>query len=270
MTPLPRAVTDPGELLELYGRDRDRHPYGLADVAQLWDRSAWWRSGDAAVGLLELPGPGSPVVYAIAADPPHGDPAGTIALLAQLAPVLPPRFEATAPPGSAQALAPHRTVVRAAAYRKQALLDRTTLPPPDPRPRVLSVDDLAALEALLGTDPDAGGFFHPGLLASGAYLGMHDDGRLLAAAGIHVLDPVTRVAAVGNVVTYPDARRRGLAAATVATLCHRLLDRVEVVGLNVAARNLGARRLYERLGFRDVGGYEELLVAPRGGAAGGG
>ena len=62
---------------------------------------------------------------------------------------------------------------------------------------------------------------------------------------------------LGNVLTQPDQRRQGLARALTATLAHRLLAAVPVVGLNVGTANTGARALYEALGFVPVTSYEE-------------
>jgi ribosomal protein S18 acetylase RimI-like enzyme len=255
----PRAVTDPAPLLALFERDRSIHPYGIADVEQLWDVSRWWCRREAAVGLLDLPGSPTPVVYAVSAR----DPDGTSALLADLAPWLPQRFVMTAPRGTARRLAGTRRQVWRTDYLKMALTRPASLPPPEPRVLTLRRADLVDLEALYAADADAGGFFHVGLLDTGAYLGIRDAGRLVATAGVHVLDEVNRVAAIGNVATDPAHRRKGLGTAVVASLCHQLLDRVEVVGLNVAEANVAGRRLYERLGFEVVAAYEEGELAPR-------
>lgn len=260
----PAPATDPADLLELFGRDRAAHVYGLADVQQLWTTSTWWRVGDAAVGLLDLPGP-TPVVYAVST----ADPDGTLDLLARLADVLPDHLVITGPTGLATRLADRFQPRWRDTYDKLHLADPAALPPPDPRVVGLDRDDLAALEALYATDPDAGDFFHAGLLDTGLYVGIRDtDGALVAAAGVHVVDAVTGVAAIGNVATHPTHRRRGLGRAVVATLCHRLLEHVDVVGLNVRHRTTAARGLYTALGFVPVLVYEEaeLVRTPDPGA----
>jgi RimJ/RimL family protein N-acetyltransferase len=256
---MPPVVRGPGALLALFGRDRLVHPYGIADVQQLWAVSRWWCRGDAAVGLFDLPGSPTAVVYAVSVR----DPGGTLDLLGDLAPWLPGRFVMTAPRGAVERLEASRRPVWHTDYLKMALTRPTSLPPPDARTVVLRHRDLADLEALYATDPEAGGFFHAGLLDTGAYLGIRDaGGRLVATAGVHVLDDVNQVAAIGNVATDPAHRRRGYGAAVVATLCHELRSRVDVVGLNVAEANLVGRRLYERLGFEVVARYEEAELAP--------
>lgn len=259
----PAACADHAGLLALYERDREVHPYGIADLAQLWDRSRWWRDDDAAIGLLDLPGSPVPVVYAVAAR----SPARTLDLLADLAAHgwLPDRFVVTGPRGLTVRLAAAWQPRWRQDYVKQALTAPTDLPPADRSVRVLTTADLPALTALHATDDSAGTFFHADLLATGAYVGLEVDGRLAASAGVHVLEPGQGVAALGNVVTHPSARGRGYARRTVATLCHRLRTEVTTIGLNVAADNLVAIRLYERLGFREVHVYEEAELVRRAG-----
>jgi ribosomal protein S18 acetylase RimI-like enzyme len=256
----PRRATDRAELLTLYGRDRDAHPYGIADLEQLWDVSRWWRRADAVVGLVELPGSALPVGYAIA---PRASGA-TLALLEDLAgrSLLPARFVITGPPGLARRLAPWYRAERTSPYRKLALPTSAPPIPADPAARRLGPDDLTALDRLFATDPAAGDFFHPGLLDTGCYLGIEVAGELAAAAGVHVLDTVNGVAAIGNVVTAPMHRGRGLGRRVTGAVCHELRTRVATIGLNVAPDNHAARRVYARLGFVEVLRFEEAELAP--------
>jgi ribosomal protein S18 acetylase RimI-like enzyme len=249
---------DPAAVLAVYRRAPHVHPYGLADVEQLWATSTWWRRGDAVVGLLDLHG--GPVVYAVAAEPAVQ--AATLDLLADLAPDLPDAFVITGPTGLADRLAAvgHRTVW-ADAYDKLHLPADVALPPAPEDVEVLGAEDLPDLVALLATDPDAGDFFHAGLLDTGHYLGRRQGGDLVAVAGVHVVDPVNGVAALGNVATHPAHRRRGHGRAVVVALCHRLRAEVAVIGLNVRHRTAAARGLYDRLGFRFAVTYEEAAVA---------
>jgi ribosomal protein S18 acetylase RimI-like enzyme len=256
-----RPIADRTELLALFGADRRAHPYGLADVQQLWELSRWWLDGGAAVGVMDLPGSTVPVLYAVSAR----DPAGTLGLLARLDTEgqLPPRFVVTGPRGLTRRLTRdgRRYARWSRRYDKLALDDPGQLPPADPDVVTVDLPQLAALERLHATDPAAGDFFHPDLLATGGYVGLYADppydGAMIATAGVHVIDPVNRVAAIGNVATHPDHRGRGLARRVTATLCRRLLAEVDVLGLNVTLGNDPARRLYERLGFREVLPYEE-------------
>jgi RimJ/RimL family protein N-acetyltransferase len=251
----PRRATDRAELLALYARDRDAHPYGIADLEQYWDVSRWWRRDDAVVGLVELPGSPLPVGYAIA----PGSSSTTLQLLEDLSThgLLPPRLVITGPRGLARRLAPGYHAERTSPYLKLALPTSAPPIPADRDARPLGSDDLTALYRLFATDPAAGDFFHPGLLDTGCYLGLEVAGELAAAAGVHVLDTVNGVAAVGNVVTAPAHRGRGLGRRVTGAVCNELRQQVDTIGLNVAPDNHAARRVYERLGFVEVLGFEE-------------
>jgi len=251
----PRRVTDPAELAELYGRRPDVHPYGLADLEEpLWGRSSWFRAGDAVVGVLDL-GAGEPVLYAVAADD-DGDRA-TLDLLAALAPDLPRHFVITGPLGLADRLGRDFTADWVIPHLKMRLPDDRALPAADPRVTWLARDAADEVVALRETGGDASAFFLPSLLDTGHYGGIRVDGDLAAVAGVHVLSERYGVAAVGNVLTHPAHRRRGLARALMATLARRLLGTVPVVGLNVGTANAAARALYTDLGFVPVVTYEE-------------
>jgi GNAT superfamily N-acetyltransferase len=255
VTKAPRRVTDPAGLADLYGRHPDIHPYGLADLEEpYWSASTWYRSGDAVVGVLDL-GSGEPVLYAVAADA-DGDRA-TLDLLATLAPDLPEHFVITGPVGLAERLAPAFAADWIVPHLKMRLPHDRHLPPADPRVRWLDRAAADEIVTLRETGGDASAFFIPSLLDTGHYGGIRIDAALAAVAGVHVLSERYGVAAVGNVLTHPKHRRRGLARALIATLARRLLDTVPVVGLNVGTANTGARALYDELGFVPVVTYEE-------------
>jgi ribosomal protein S18 acetylase RimI-like enzyme len=102
-----------------------------------------------------------------------------------------------------------------------------------------------------------GNWFDPRMLDTEMYFGQRIDGRLACIAGIHVYSPAERVAALGNIVTRPDARGKGLATRVTARLCRELLRHVDHIGLNVKADNAAAIACYRRLGFTPVAPYLE-------------
>lgn len=100
-------------------------------------------------------------------------------------------------------------------------------------------------------------WFDPRMLETGCYCGVRRDGRLISVAGIHVYSPRYRVSALGNVATLPGYRRQGFARKAVAYLCRRLLETVDVIGLNVQASNTAAMCCYANLGFVACASYVE-------------
>ena len=81
----------------------------------------------------------------------------------------------------------------------------------------------------------------------GGYIGIRDQGRLVAMAGERFKLPgFTEVSAV---CTHPDYRGRGYAAALTIAVASRIAARGETPFLHTFASNTNAIRLYEKLGF---------------------
>lgn len=76
--------------------------------------------------------------------------------------------------------------------------------------------------------------------------GIVEDGRVAACA--QTLCEGERGAMLGMVVTHPDYRRRGLAGELLRSLCGELPGEIFL-----AAYSEGARRLYKKLGFVEIG-----------------
>ena len=97
-------------------------------------------------------------------------------------------------------------------------------------------------------------------IADGVYYGMRVNGRLVAAAGTHVVSPSARLAVVGNVLTHADYRGRGFATAVTGAVTAELLRTCDQVVLNVRADNPPAISAYRRLGYAEHTRFEERLV----------
>jgi ribosomal protein S18 acetylase RimI-like enzyme len=94
------------------------------------------------------------------------------------------------------------------------------------------------------------GFFAAYQLEQGVYYGARAGGKLIAAAGTHVVAPEYGIAAVGNVYTHPDYRGRGYATACTGAVTAELLTMgCSTVVLNVRQDNTPAVRAYQRLGY---------------------
>jgi ribosomal protein S18 acetylase RimI-like enzyme len=101
-------------------------------------------------------------------------------------------------------------------------------------------------------------------VASGVYYGIRVGGKLVAAAGTHVISPDARLGVVGNVMTAPDYRGRGYAKATTSAVTAELLRTCEDVVLNVRSDNPPAIAAYLALGYTEHWRFEERLVHRRG------
>jgi RimJ/RimL family protein N-acetyltransferase len=101
-------------------------------------------------------------------------------------------------------------------------------------------------------------------VTSGVYYGVRRNGRLVAAAGTHVISPEAGLAAVGNVFTHRDYRGRGFAKVTTAAVTAELLRSCREVVLNVRTDNPPALAAYAALGYREHVRFEERLAHRRG------
>ena len=124
----------------------------------------------------------------------------------------------------------------------------------------IAADDLKELGELYasrdGKEKD-GTFFSSAQVVNGVYFGVRDEGRLVAAAGTHLINPRESVAAVGNVFCLPEYRGKGLGARVTSAVANALLkEGIHTIGLNVGPEN-PATNLYHRLGFRKAYSYVE-------------
>jgi RimJ/RimL family protein N-acetyltransferase len=97
-------------------------------------------------------------------------------------------------------------------------------------------------------------------IAEGVYYGMRVNGRLVAAAGTHVVSGRARIAVVGNVLTHVDYRGRGFATAVTGAVTADLLRSCDQVVLNVRSDNPPALQAYRRLGYAEHVRFEERLA----------
>jgi RimJ/RimL family protein N-acetyltransferase len=97
-------------------------------------------------------------------------------------------------------------------------------------------------------------------IAEGVYYGIRVGGRLIAAAGTHVISPQARLGVVGNVLTHVDHRGRGYATAVTGAVTQELLRTCDQVVLNVRSDNPPALQAYRKLGFQEHLRFEERLA----------
>lgn len=89
----------------------------------------------------------------------------------------------------------------------------------------------------------------------GEYFGYFEGERLVAMAGERMCAGSMRE--ISGVCTHPDYQGRGFARRLMVKLIRRQMQRQETPFLHVMHDNINARRLYERMGFRN---YRETVV----------
>jgi GNAT superfamily N-acetyltransferase len=89
----------------------------------------------------------------------------------------------------------------------------------------------------------------------GEYFGCFEGDRLVAMAGERMHAGSLRE--ISGVCTHPDQQGRGFARRLMLKLVQRQMQRGETPFLHVMRDNIGARRLYARMGFED---YREVVV----------
>jgi len=95
----------------------------------------------------------------------------------------------------------------------------------------------------------------------GRYIGIREDGKLVAMAGERFkVDGYTEISAV---CTLPEYREKGYATALSGVLVNAILDQGDIPYLHVSVKNTPAIRLYEKLGFkrrREIPGWALMRV----------
>lgn len=264
------ATRDRERIEAFLRRNAPAHVYAIADLDDPhWPRTRWYGAsvdGDLVGLCVLLDAPTMPILYAVC----PADHAPTRALLGAIRDELPERFFYNLGPGLEGALRDWQLAPQGR-YWKMVLRD------PDPAARagaegrgveVLGPEDFEALDGFLSRDAylphETGGlFFDASMLATRCYRAIREDGRLVAAGGVHVHSPRLGVAGIGNLVTRPEARGRGLGGRVAAAVVSALRASADTIGLNVHEDNLPARRCYRRLGFEPVCPYDEGVALRR-------
>jgi ribosomal protein S18 acetylase RimI-like enzyme len=235
--------------------------YALGDLDEFfWPFTTWYALEDASeirAILLLYAAYETPTLMAL-----HDRPYEPMwELLKRARQLLPPRVYVHLSPGCREALGPEVIAESRGPHLKMALLQqRFTVPRTEAVVR-LTHCDVQDLRKLYAVGYPAN-WFDPRQIDIG-YYGLRANGELVSAAGAHVYSPSQRVAALGNIVTHPEHRGKGYAAAVTARICSELSATVDHIGLNVKADNAAAIACYQRLGFRRVAEYEEATLTLR-------
>lgn len=232
--------------------DRTWAAFSLADLEPVHQRHAHWFTGAEADALV--------LVYR-AYDPPivycQGTEAGVGAILdePEVVALTASAYLNVMPTLAPMVRARFRTF-EARRMVRMVLGAGTTLANPAPGVERLDAASLDDLQRLYANERPA--FFLPSQLETGVYFGVREAGALVAVAGTHVVSAQYSVGAIGNVHTRPDSRGRGLAGQVTSAVAHELRRMgASTIVLNIVEENAVARRVYERIGFRECYSYFE-------------
>ncbi len=132
---------------------------------------------------------------------------------------------------------------------------RAVVPPDDAAPDAVPLGAEHAQQALDLASLTRPGPFGLRTIELGEYFGYFEGGRLIAMAGERMQAGALRE--ISGVCTHPDHQGRGLARRLMLKLVRRGWLRGEIPFLHVMRDNIGARALYERMGFSN---YQETIV----------
>lgn len=251
-----RATRDRELLHGFLGRDRLFAAYAIADMDDSeFSRTRWGVAfeGDEPVAVaMEYHGLSPQPLFVM------GTPAGVHAVLAE---TIRTRIAYLAAlPGIATALGDLYEVGTAARMARM-WVDRRSFTPVYGEAVRLDAGDTRHLNRLyeLGMTQ----WLPADSVANGVYYGVRRGGRLVSAAGTHVISRAYGMAAVGNVYTHRDSRGKGFAKQVTSAVTAELLESVDQVVLNVRADNPPALAAYRALGYREHTQFEERLVRRR-------
>ena len=247
------STTDRDLIHAFLDRDRLYAAYALADLEDQHQGRARWgiaRAGDDVVSLvLEYGGPSPQPLFIAGRDD------GIEAILRD---VIRPSVAYVACLPASQRAVETRYRLEPGPQMVRMWVDGSTFKPVVDRAiERLSPSDSGDLNRLyrLGF----GSWIAPQAVAEGIYYGIRVNGRLVAAAGTHVIGREARIAVVGNVLTQPDFRGRGYAQATTAAVTAHLLEFCDHVVLNVRSDNPPALNAYRHIGYVEHVRFEERL-----------
>jgi ribosomal protein S18 acetylase RimI-like enzyme len=250
-----RRLTDKASVLAILQTDRLYAAYAIGDLGDNLFSLCDWIAADEGHGPSALAmmfnGFHPPALFVM------GEADGVQAILSSLTQTA--AVQMTYCPEHAAAVARYYRCGEARHMWRMAVDGSTFVPAAGPVER-LSSEDLMPLNELYAWGGHS--FFSGYQLDEGVYFGVRQDGKLLAAAGTHVVTPEYGIAAVGNVYTHPDQRNRGYATACTGAVVAELLRLgCSSVVLNVWQENAPAVRAYEKLGFRAHCSYLEAPAA---------
>jgi ribosomal protein S18 acetylase RimI-like enzyme len=257
-----RAISDRDQIAEFLRTDRRYAAYALGDL----DSSA---RGRCSWGIA-YDGSGAPMALAMHHDGlvPQplflmGDPGGCRAILAS---VIKPRDAFLQTTEQLAHVAAELYELERPTALLRMVVDAESFVPHAGAAVRLNAGDIDDLNRLYQLGFRAG--FAQAILDDAVYYGVRVRGRLVSAAGTHVINRREGIAVVGNVMTHADFRGHGFAKMVTGAVTADLLEQVPDVALNVHADNAPAVAAYSRLGYREHCRLTERLGRRRSGGWG--
>lgn len=247
-------------LREFLEQDRLRAAYAVCDLDEReFGKTKWgvaYERGAPIAVVLEFSGLTPQPLFVM------GDPDGVAAVLRD---VIKPRIVYLACDEThLEAVARHYRIDPGPQMVRMVVNRQTFSPVYGPVTR-LAPADIGDLNRLYGLG--FAGWLPSDSIANGVYYGVRVAGRLVAAAGTHVISREAKMAAVGNVLTHHDFRGRGFAKATTSAVTQELLRTCDDVVLNVRSDNPPALGAYTAIGYSEHNRFEERLSHRRGSLA---
>jgi ribosomal protein S18 acetylase RimI-like enzyme len=248
-----RAITDRAALRAFLETDRLFSAYAICDLEDReWARSHWGAAyaGDRLVAVvLEYAGLSPQPLFVL------GQNEGVEAVLRDV--IRPRAAYLAALPEALPAVAGHYRIDPGVPMLRM-WVDRAHFRPFPADVRRIFPADIGDLNRLYGLG--FASWLPSNAIAEGVYFGMKVGGRLVSAAGTHVISPTARLGVVGNVLTHTEYRGRGYATAVTGAVTAELLRSCDQVVLNVRTDNPPAINAYRRLGYLEHCRFEERLV----------
>lgn len=256
-------LNDRDELRDFLVKDRLANAYLLGNLDPSYFQFCKWyglRNASSELESLALvyTGLSLPVVFIVGPEARFED------MIRECRPVLPDRFHFHVQEDQMHAV---KGIFEPTTYQKMHRmgLERSHYKPSREAFAPVQVERLGHRDTLAIMDlyqhyPD--NFFEPYQLETGYYFGVRDEDLGLASiAGIHVFSAEHDVAVIGNFVTHPERRGRGLASACTAKLLDSLFERISFVALNVQEGNAPAVKMYSNFGFEKNNEFYEGRIS---------
>ncbi|HSG98522.1 MAG TPA: GNAT family N-acetyltransferase [candidate division Zixibacteria bacterium] len=255
-----RETRDRTRLAEFFRSDPILYAYKLGDLDPFFfDNTRWWiaeRDGAIAAAALLYTAFATPVIQALT------DNQAQAGLWRELADTLPDGAHTHYRATHQEAIHERWRIDPIGLMHKMRWTGkpRASAAAPDTAAvKTLTPEDNAAIQRLQAR-AYPGSYFDRRLLEPGLCVGVFDGQRLLSFGACHVFSLEYRIAALGAIMTDPDFRGRGLAAAITQSLLERMRAAGVNVTLNVHSENSAAIHLYEKLGFVKHCEYREATL----------